>query len=320
MEENARLLRREANIQGGALLIWMAILNGCVFAVMLAAALVQGLRGAMTGAPDMDAMLDGAMAASGWGYLLAVTLGLGALLLWKKPGYIRHTLCQKGRPMTPGAFFSLLALAMAPQLVAQLWDMGLVWLAEWLGLDGSALEALGTADADTASMFLYIGIAAPIAEELLFRGVLLRSVAPYGRKLAVFASALLFGLFHANPIQTPYAFLVGLVLGYAALEYHVGWAMALHLCNNLGFALLLPRALDFLPGVLVDWILWAVIIACFLAAVLVLIWRWDAVRAFWEAESVSPWQRRAFFAAPAVWILTALCLLSMTATVVLLFL
>ena len=58
---------------------------------------------------------------------------------------------------------------------------------------------------------------------------------------AILSSAILFGLFHGNLLQTPYALLMGLVLGYVTVEYSIGWAIALHMFNNLVLADLLTR-------------------------------------------------------------------------------
>lgn len=63
--------------------------------------------------------------------------------------------------------------------------------------------------------FLYIAIASPIAEELIFRGVILKYAkdnAPF--IIANILQAALFGVFHGNIIQGIYAFLLGMVIGY----------------------------------------------------------------------------------------------------------
>ena len=54
-------------------------------------------------------------------------------------------------------------------------------------------------------------------------------------------SALLFGVFHGNLVQIPFAFLVGLVLGYVAAEYSLGWCILLHWINNCVLGMLLER-------------------------------------------------------------------------------
>lgn len=80
-----------------------------------------------------------------------------------------------------------------------------------------------------------IVLLAPVAEELLFRGAVQRHLAavwhhPAG---AVCASALIFGLVHANPAQMPFAALMGLVLGWV---YHRTGSLLLcivmHMVNN----------------------------------------------------------------------------------------
>ena len=102
------------------------------------------------------------------------------------------------------------------------------------------LEAVA-GDTDTFSMFMYASILAPVWEEILFRGYVLRTLRPFGKRFAILASAILFGLFHGNLLQTPYALLMGLVLGYVTVEYSIGWAIALHMFNNLVLADLLTR-------------------------------------------------------------------------------
>ncbi len=303
------------------MLIYHVIMNVAVMIAVFVMSFVLAFQNGLEGKDqDLFELMDQVMAASGWGYFLAVAIGLVILMLWKKPQYLRHTIFQKGRPIKVGGFFALLSLMMSAQLVAQVCNLGLEWLMELIGQDGSALEELGTVNTDSVSMFLYIGILAPISEELLFRGLLLRSIEPYGRKLAVIGSAILFGLYHANPVQTPYAILVGLVLGYVALEYHVIWAIAMHMFNNLVFAMLLPKMLGFLPVVIIDWIMWAVIIGFFIAAVLILVAKHAEAAAVWNLEKIQIWQRRAFFRSPAIVAMILVCLLNTVVTMLLLLL
>ncbi len=63
--------------------------------------------------------------------------------------------------------------------------------------------------------FLMVAVAAPILEETLFRGIILKALlkkhAPY---TAILWSAIAFGIFHLNPWQFLYATVLGLLLGY----------------------------------------------------------------------------------------------------------
>ena len=82
---------------------------------------------------------------------------------------------------------------------------------------------------------------APIAEEFIFRWMLLRRLLPYGERFAVLASSLCFALFHANFYQMFYAFAIGIVLGCTALYTGKLWpAILLHAMVNFISAGLVP--------------------------------------------------------------------------------
>ncbi|MBQ9742720.1 MAG: CPBP family intramembrane metalloprotease [Ruminococcus sp.] len=71
------------------------------------------------------------------------------------------------------------------------------------------------------------------SEEILFRGAILGKLRKYGDGFAVFVSALLFGLFHGNFIQIPFAFIVGLVLGLTVVYTNSMLpAILIHFANN----------------------------------------------------------------------------------------
>ena len=61
---------------------------------------------------------------------------------------------------------------------------------------------------------------APFAEELIFRGLTMRSTIRQWRSflLVNFLQALYFGIYHMQPVQSVYAFLLGLALGYVAFR------------------------------------------------------------------------------------------------------
>lgn len=64
--------------------------------------------------------------------------------------------------------------------------------------------------------YLVIGLLAPLAEELVFRGAILRALLQWKRNpwIGIVSSALLFALIHMNPVQMPHAFLIGILLGW----------------------------------------------------------------------------------------------------------
>ena len=64
--------------------------------------------------------------------------------------------------------------------------------------------------------YFAVGLLAPVCEELVFRGAVLRALLRWTSRhwVAIAISALFFALVHANPAQMPHAFIIGLLLGW----------------------------------------------------------------------------------------------------------
>lgn len=81
--------------------------------------------------------------------------------------------------------------------------------------------------------FLSTAVVPALAEEFAFRGVIMGMLRRFGEGFAVVTSAILFGVIHGNFEQMPFAFLVGLGLGFAAIKSGSIWtAVAIHGYNN----------------------------------------------------------------------------------------
>ena len=67
--------------------------------------------------------------------------------------------------------------------------------------------------------YLAVGLLAPLVEEIVFRGAILKSLLSAFRShwAAIVVSSLLFAFVHGNPAQMPHAFLVGIQIGRASL-------------------------------------------------------------------------------------------------------
>lgn len=143
-------------------------------------------------------------------------------------------------------------------------------------LSGAGLElttpelALEYDTAGNLLMFAYMVIVAPVTEELLFRGLLLRTFQRTGRTFAIIASSLLFAMVHGNFLQTVPAFLMGLVLGYTAMRCgSILPSILIHLINN-GYVVLLQSLEEPLGGYLL-WVEYAVLAVCLAGAVFALV-------------------------------------------------
>lgn len=310
-ETQLKTMRRDYGIQGWALLAYVGIMNAAVMLpvglmsiYLTFTALIEGNE------PNVETMTAQILDASGWGYLLAIVIGAVVLLLWKKPQFCFGTVWERGKTMTVGSFFAILSLFMSAQLISQLGITGVEALLNLFDLSMDAYLESVSVSTDGLSMFLYVGLGAPISEEILFRGLVLRSMESHGKRFAIVASALLFGLFHGNLIQAPFAFLVGLVLGYVTVEYNIGWAMALHMFNNLIIADTMTRLLSDLPASVSDMIFWVLMALFTAAAVVALVIKRDQVVEYFKREKIDPLCAKAFFTAPGIIVLLIVLLLT----------
>ncbi len=86
---------------------------------------------------------------------------------------------------------------------------------------------------DVIMMFISTAVVAPLIEEFAMRGVVLQSLKKYGNAFAVIASSFIFALLHGNPVQILFAFLCGLLLGYAAVATNSLWtSIIIHAAVN----------------------------------------------------------------------------------------
>ena len=92
-------------------------------------------------------------------------------------------------------------------------------------------------------VMIAVSIMAPLSEEVLCRGVILRLAERVSPRfwVANVIQALAFGILHGNLVQGTYAFLLGLVLGYMYGKFRNIWlCMLLHAAMNLSSFVINP--------------------------------------------------------------------------------
>lgn len=160
---------------------------------------VQELWALATGNRDITA----AMLAVSMAVFCAVTLAVFLLARWFEPtgNYLRSR---------PWAVLTWSALAAVGAVIPS------TWLQEQIPALPNLMEDVFNMILKDRIGYLSVGLLAPLAEEVVFRGAVLRTLlnSMRSRWWPVFISALLFALVHGNPVQMPHAFLVGLLLGW----------------------------------------------------------------------------------------------------------
>ena len=311
MEEKQvrRYLRRCFNPVGWTLVLYYLIMNIMVMLTYVVDVLYYRLK-TLTAGGNFSELVQNA-GSNGWGYLLAIAVGLMAALCWKGPDFWKYEIFAKRRSMTGGTFFALLSVFFGCQVAGSLLTNLLEWILNRFGLSALGIYDLVSGSTDTFSMFLYASVIGPLAEEILFRGYIQRTLQPFGKKFSIFCSAFLFGMFHGNLVQTPYAFLVGLVLGYVTAEYSILWAMVLHLINNLVLADLMGRLTTRLPELAGELLLSGILWVFAIAAVVILIRRRREVRAYLAAEWMDRRCLKCFFLCSGVVIFSLMMVVNM---------
>ncbi|MBP5295015.1 MAG: CPBP family intramembrane metalloprotease, partial [Lachnospiraceae bacterium] len=130
-----------------------------------------------------------------------------------------------------------------------LWGVGAVLgnLPSFFGIEMISDFTEGASTTALIVYTLYAVIGAPILEELVFRKTLLDRTHGYGQVVAVFVTALLFGLIHGNPAQFPLAFMLGLLLGTVYVKTgRVLYTMLMHFMIN--FTASIPELVYLLTG------------------------------------------------------------------------
>ncbi len=106
-----------------------------------------------------------------------------------------------------------------------------------LGVFGTGIDQVGLSNAGGVAgfllNFLMAVVAAPFFEEVIFRGIMCKSLARFNKGFAVIFSALLFGIAHMNLYQAIPAFGMGIILAFVYLRSGSLWVpILMHAINN----------------------------------------------------------------------------------------
>lgn len=235
MEQEVRKsVKRTTNKTIGSLMVYLVVMYGVVTLYTMIAQLFFMLSGTDQTSQEIYETLVNHLSNSGLSMILGVMIGF--LILWavmhRRVSW-KALFVKTEKPMTAKSFLMLLCVFISGQVLFSFVSAGMEAVANLLGYSLMAQIESATTVAETVSMFIYISFVAPVFEELIFRGFVLRGMQPLGRKAAVVIAAIVFGFYHVNLPQAMFAIYIGIVLGYVATNYSIWWAIAMHIINNL---------------------------------------------------------------------------------------
>lgn len=182
---------------------------------------------------------------------ITTVITMSVSLLWYYLGYVRKNkeVSKSNMKWNNGkTIFSLALTAIA----CYCFDLFLCFIVNWIipSAMNDFSDMMGMAmSGSTLLAFILTVVLAPIGEEALLRGIILRRIAKQNPfVVAIVAQAILFGIYHANIVQGLYAIPIGLVLGYIAYRFNsILPCILVHAVNNF-----MPTLVQQLPKSILD--------------------------------------------------------------------
>ncbi len=276
-----RFFKNKLSFLMGGLLLYLVIMFGVVFTYMIVYMIVMGVISGITGNSNSFDDISDKLMETDMGMSLAVIIGCIFMWIFNRKRLPIQEIFVKRKPMKISSFFMILCVLMGVQFVFMLFNTAVEFLMNKIGLSLEAAIESAQSGSTTVSMMLYAGFIGPFAEELIYRGYTMQGLertagAITGSRMsnkgyAMLISSIIFGVMHANPTQSIFAFVVGFVFAYAAAEYGILWSLLYHILNNFLFGDVMTFALNKLPENIGSIIELAVFVAFFIEGVIVLI-------------------------------------------------
>ena len=290
------------------LLVYTAIFMGILSLFVLSSELIKMVK---TVRPDFLPMVTETYLQnlSDFGYIVAVIVGI-SIFYKKQQINMKDTIFYRQKKMTLEYFAVFAIILFGCQFIftqsAQLFEFFL----NQIGLSTKgAIESATSAD-DSFMLVIYAAFVGPFVEELLIRGGIVYRLKHYGKIFSILISAMAFGLFHMNLIQGVFAFFVGILFAYIALEYSFLWAVFFHILNNFGFSLLVESGLPALLGAeLADTVTNMLLIITSCVSVIFLFLYRKEISSYIKANRTPKGTYGVVFTTMVVWIYIVICLL-----------
>lgn len=231
--EERQAVKRSSRAAGGAFLLLQAVILVLSFILTFVFGIIQGALGLSTPLMNDPAVLQAMQI-----FLSLTVFTLPFIIVYKISGYRISDLISFKKPkentFLPFFFFGIGFCAFA--------NIATSFASSFFENIGIEYDVTSLPIPEGVFGFLLCVISTVIVpafvEEFACRGIVLGSLRKYGDSFAIIVSAVLFGLMHGNFQQIPFAFLVGLVLGFVTVKSCSIWiAIAIHAFNN-GFSVM----------------------------------------------------------------------------------
>ena len=170
-------IRREFNKTNGMIFLYKILFSQLTIFIMMTMYRLF---------PADENFNDGAV----W-YLISSFLCLGLFVIWRRPSFFRTQIFPVRTTMSPGKFLGFFGIFMIAQNASSILYVLMETGAQHFGFTFVRSLEAATGGSATLSMFLYSGFVAPLVEELIFRGAVLKTLEPFGKWFALLALSLI---------------------------------------------------------------------------------------------------------------------------------
>lgn len=221
--EERKWIKRSYNTGVGMVLLNFAIANGIAMIMLIVLATMKLIQTGM----DISAAQAYIMELASSMTFPMITMNVIAMLISYPVSIGVGFKCIKARARDflstknfTGKFLVLaIIVGLGVQMVGSYLANFITIGADYLGYSLATLDTTTKPDMKTNIMMGVLAcIIAPLFEELLFRGLLLKTLSKSSVRFGIVASAVLFGLYHGNIPQAVNAILLGLMLGFIAYK------------------------------------------------------------------------------------------------------
>ncbi|CUU49454.1 CPBP family intramembrane glutamic endopeptidase [Clostridium beijerinckii] len=227
-----KLMKKDFNKLGIALILKELLLYGIIIALGIGVAVIEIIKNSNISDEQIDNIFN-KPSFQGTSSILVVLIAFIPILVYRGKKFFQYDLKVVNRKFTLKIVTISFIILFAANNLLGLFTDGLEWGLNTIGFSAnSALDILKDINQPVISMIIYSCIVGPIVEECIYRGAVLRSLEKYGRRFAILASGILFGLMHGNFYQVFMAIIIGIILGYLATEYSIKLTILLHMLNN----------------------------------------------------------------------------------------
>lgn len=220
-------IRHYFNIAGGGIFLHFLLSNGLLFAVMY---ILQLVVMKIDGVKPSEATRQYLSGLETFFNTSSINIGLNMLILMSC-SIIIFMIGSKVSNIKIKSYFSTAGFGIKTIAVYCIISFFIRYAA---GIAGSAAEMIFSGiDMSVGSEMMnyenprtiavtaiYTCIGAPITEELMYRGFILKNLSRVGQRFGIIMSSLLFGLMHANVSQLIFAFIMGIFFAHIDIKHN----------------------------------------------------------------------------------------------------